>query len=45
MYPDRFSSDFENNKHVLDELKLIDKKITRNKLAGYVTCIMKRKSV
>ena len=37
-YPDKFSTDFENNKKVLDELKLIDEKKNRNRIAG---CIVK----
>jgi small subunit ribosomal protein S17e len=35
-YPDRFNKDFENNKKVLEELKLIDDKSVRNKTAGYI---------
>ena len=39
MYPDRFNKEFENNKNIVRELKLIDSKIVRNKVAGYITRI------
>lgn len=42
-YPDKFSKDFESNKKVLDELKVVDSKIIRNKIAGYIVCIIRKK--
>ena len=43
-YPDRFSNNFENNKKVLTELEIITDKPVRNKVAGYITTIKKRKA-
>jgi small subunit ribosomal protein S17e len=43
MYPDKFNEDFENNKQVLQELKLIDSKIVRNKIGGYITSLKKQR--
>lgn len=40
-YPERFSADFETNKKVLQEMKLVAEKRVRNKVAGYVTHRMK----
>ena len=37
MFPDRFNKDFENNKEVMQEMKLVESKIMRNKIAGYIT--------
>ena len=42
MYPERFNADFENNKKSVNELKLTDTKLLRNKVAGYVTRIARR---
>ena len=43
-YPDRFSKDFKNNKKILEELKIVDSKLMRNRLAGYlVKTVGKRK--
>ena len=41
-FGDRFSEDFENNKKVLEEVKKIQSKRTRNILAGYIAKEMKR---
>lgn len=38
----KFSEDFEKNKKVLDEVKPIESKRTRNILAGYITKKMKQ---
>lgn len=43
-YPDKFSKDFEENKAVINELKLFINKHMRNKVAGYVTRLMVRKT-
>jgi len=40
-YSDKFSGDFEQNKKALNELKLIDEKFTRNKVAGYIVRVVK----
>lgn len=38
-YPDKFKADFEGNKRALDELKIIDHKKVRNRVAGYIVRI------
>ena len=35
-YPDRFSNDFEKNKQALDDMKIIEEKRLRNRIAGYI---------
>lgn len=40
-YGDKFSVDFENNKKVLDEMKVSQHKSVRNKLAGYIVTLKK----
>ena len=37
VYPDKFSTDFNKNKEVIDELLNFESKIQRNKIAGYIT--------
>jgi small subunit ribosomal protein S17e len=39
-YPDSFSTDFEQNKGVVDELLTNTTKRLRNRIAGYVTRLM-----
>jgi small subunit ribosomal protein S17e len=39
---DRFSSDFEKNKKIINEIKSIDSKKVRNVLAGYITKEMEK---
>ncbi len=36
-YPDRFTTDFEENKKVLDSLSEISSIRLRNRIAGYIT--------
>jgi len=36
-YPDAFSTDFEHNKELVNELTNIESKSVRNRIAGYVT--------
>mgnify|MGYP000734069088 CR=1 FL=1 len=43
-YPDKFNNDFENNKKILDELKLANSKHQRNKIAGYMVRVVKKRS-
>jgi len=38
----KFKNDFEYNKKVLNDLKISESKKTRNKIAGYITRLMKR---
>jgi small subunit ribosomal protein S17e len=44
-YPDKFSNKFEDNKKVLDELKIIGDKPIRNKIAGYIVVVVKKKKI
>jgi len=42
-HPDKFGTNFEENKKVLDELGIFDEKSTRNKVAGYIVSLVKKK--
>jgi small subunit ribosomal protein S17e len=42
-YRDKFTTDFETNKQILKDFKIEGKRF-RNKLAGYITHIMKIRS-
>jgi len=39
-YPDKFTTDFENNKKLLESLAEISSVKLRNRIAGYVTRLM-----
>lgn len=41
-HPDKFSKDFENNKTVLNEMQLLIDKSVRNKVAGYIVCVVNK---
>ena len=41
LYRDRFKPDFEHNKRVVQELTNIKSKRTRNRIAGYITRLIK----
>jgi len=43
-YVDRLSTDFEENKKIVDEFMLTGSKRIRNRTAGYVTRLMRRKA-
>ena len=43
-YPERFNGDFENNKQAVNEVKIANSKLLRNKLAGYITRIKARRN-
>ena len=43
-HPDKFGKDFEENKKALDELNLIEEKKIRNKVAGYLAHVIKKKA-
>lgn len=36
-YPDAFTTDFEHNKEVVQELTNIESKSVRNRIAGFIT--------
>lgn len=42
-YPDRFTDSFEENKKAVAELAEIPSKSVRNKVAGYITRLVKRR--
>ncbi len=41
---DRFTTDFEENKKLVEELSTVSTKHLRNKIAGYVTRLIKQQS-
>jgi small subunit ribosomal protein S17e len=43
-YPDKFNTDFENNKKILAELNLIEDKIIRNKVCGYIVTVISKQA-
>jgi small subunit ribosomal protein S17e len=42
-YGNRLNNEFQNNKEVVEELKIANSKRVRNRSAGYVTRIAKRR--
>ncbi len=44
LYPDRFTADFSKNREVLDELLEVESKPLKNRIAGYLTSMVKRRS-
>ncbi|MCK4405181.1 MAG: 30S ribosomal protein S17e [Hadesarchaea archaeon] len=42
-YPDKFSTDFKKNCLVLDELVTLNSKSLRNRIAGYLSTLLKQK--
>lgn len=42
-YEKKFSKDFDHNKEVLKELDIFQSRSTRNKIAGYIVKILKKK--
>ncbi|MBC7218953.1 MAG: 30S ribosomal protein S17e [Hadesarchaea archaeon] len=43
-YPNKFTKDFHENVKILEELIKTDSKTTRNRVAGYITKILKREN-
>jgi len=43
MYPDKFNSDFDNNKALVDEYTDVYNKRMRNWIAGYITRYVQRR--
>ena len=43
-YPDRFSTNYEQNRKVLAEVATIESHSLRNKIAGYLTTLLKQKA-
>jgi ribosomal protein S17E len=44
-YPNNFNNKFEDNKKFLDELKIMDGKLIRNKIAGYIVSVVEKKKI
>ena len=44
-FPEKFNLDFENNKTILRENTIYESKHFRNRIAGYITRIIKTKMV
>jgi len=42
-YPDKFSTDFKQNCLTLDELVTLKSKSLRNRIAGYLSTLLKQK--
>ena len=42
-YPDKFTGDYEQNRNALDGVASIGSKPLRNKIAGYITTLLKQK--
>jgi small subunit ribosomal protein S17e len=45
VYPEKFGTNFDENKKALNELKLFDEKFTRNKVAGYIVRVVMKKKL
>jgi small subunit ribosomal protein S17e len=43
LYPDRFTTDFSQNRKILDELLEVESKPLKNKIAGYLTSLLRQK--
>ncbi|MDI6884350.1 MAG: 30S ribosomal protein S17e [Hadesarchaea archaeon] len=41
-YPDKFSTDFKKNCEILDELLKLESKSLRNRIAGYLSNLLKQ---
>ncbi len=40
-YPDKFTKDFEHNKKMVEELTNVSSKTIRNRIAGYITKLVR----
>lgn len=43
-YPEKFTTDFNENKKIVQELAKVKSKVLRNKIAGYITSYLHRSS-
>ena len=43
-YPDKFASDFAQNKKLINELATVRSKVLRNTIAGYITSYLRKNS-
>jgi len=44
LYPDRFTTDFCQNRKVLEELLEVQSKHLKNKIAGYLTSLLRQRT-
>jgi small subunit ribosomal protein S17e len=44
-YPEKFGTNFEENKKALKEMNLLDEKFSRNKVAGYIVRVAGKKKL
>jgi len=44
-YPEKLSADFSQNKLFLDELNLLENKLMRNRVAGYIVKVVQKKTL
>jgi small subunit ribosomal protein S17e len=44
-YPNKFSSNFEENKAIIKEIAIVRSKVLRNKVAGYITSYLRRQDI
>ncbi len=44
-YPNKFTADFQNNKKIVEEMKLITDKSVRNKVCGYIAKVISKEQV
>jgi len=44
-YPDKFSTDFAENKEAIKQIAVVRSKLLRNKIAGYITSYLHRQAV
>jgi small subunit ribosomal protein S17e len=44
-YPNKFSTNFEENKATIKETAIVRSKVLRNKVAGYITSYLRRQDV
>ena len=42
LHPDKFSADFGQNRRTLDELLNLESKALRNRVAGYITALVRQ---
>lgn len=41
-YPNKFSTNFEENKEIIKEIAIVRSKVLRNRIAGYITSYLRR---
>jgi len=44
-YPNKFSTNFEENKATMKETAIVRSKVLRNKVAGYITSYLRKQDV